>query len=398
MVTSYEHWLANKTSGWNYESGNITAFDEASGRYAYVGSDITRAYNSTLYDSQGQGGKVSQVTRQVVYLEDADALVVFDRVNSTSAAYKKKWVLHTPNKMLGGTEVVVRGSATDGIMTVDGATIPANTLTMTNGGGKLFLQTLLPASYTVNKVGGPNHRYYVENDGDDGDGYDGTNYSGGASEQPWYDNGDWRVEISPGTASNFDTFLNLLSPRSSVTASVDAGSVLLNNSVVTVMKVGGHVVGFGTTGQIARDFSYGLPGGGTFEHLLVDLVPGGLYSVTGGEGLQYVSAGDAGVLDFADSAGAAHSVAIARLFTPGIPGDADLDTVVDFDDYQTLERNFGTGTTWGQGDFNLDGNVDFSDYQILERNFGQQLLDAAAPEPGGLALLLVGGLVLRRRR
>jgi hypothetical protein len=59
-----------------------------------------------------------------------------------------------------------------------------------------------------------------------------------------------------------------------------------------------------------------------------------------------------------------------------LAGDADCDDDVDFADYQTLERNFGTGTTWQQGDFDADGDVDFTDYQMLERNFGKRLLAA----------------------
>ncbi len=395
-VTSYENWLANKTSGWNYESGDITAFQSADGQYAYVGSDITRAYNSTLYDSEGQGGKVSQVTRQMVYLEDADVLVVFDRVNSTNPAYKKKWLLHTPNKFVGGGEVVALGSATNGIIEVDGDTIPNHTMTMTNGGGKLFLQTLLPASYTVNKVGGTGYRYYVETDGNDADGYDGVNESAGYTEQSWHDYGDWRIEISPKTASNFDTFLNVLSPRSSTTASVESATVLLNGPLATVMQVGTHVVGFGTTGQIDQELSYGVASGGTTDHLIADLPPGEFYKIFGQSGYQFATASDEGVLSFLETGAGPHAVTLRSVLADPPPGDATRDGVVDGADYTVWADNYKLPGTWDEADFNADGTVDGADYTIWADNFTGGA--ASVPEPAAMGMLGLGALALLRRR
>lgn len=96
---------------------------------------------------------------------------------------------------------------------------------------------------------------------------------------------------------------------------------------------------------------------------------------------------------------------------PGLDGDANLDGYVDDADFQTLRRNFHTGTVWTEGDFNLDGIVNFTDFQILERNFGKNDFGIASesmtapalvgvPEPGvsmlaGAALI---GLTRRRRR
>ncbi|KPK84624.1 MAG: hypothetical protein AMJ81_05120 [Phycisphaerae bacterium SM23_33] len=393
-VSSYENWLANKTSGWNYESGEITAFDNVDGAYSYVASDITRAYNSTLYDCEGQGGKVSLVTRQLVYLQDADVLVVFDRVNATNAAYKKKWLLHTPNKFVGGTEVVAVGSASNGIIEVDGDTIPGDTLTMTNGGGKLFLQVLLPASYTVNKVGGLNYRYYVEDDGDDADGYDGTNYDD-YSEVSYHDYGDWRIEVSPKAASNFDTFLNVLSPRSSATSSVDPATVLLASPLATVMRVGGYVVGMGTAGLIDDDFGYTVPEGGTFRHLIVDLQPEGYYKLTGEAGYDVAAANEAGLALFTETAAAAHGVVITSVLC----ADANFDDVVDGLDYNAWSLHYlASGMNWGDGDFNFDTVVDGLDYNIWSLNYAPE--GAAVPEPAFAALLGLGLAVVawRRRR
>ena len=322
-VRSVEWWNDRKTSDYNYETGDITAFHNSDGDYTYIASDITRAYNSTLYDSQGQGGKVSLVTRQMVYLQDVDVLIVFDRVNSTDPNYKKKWLLHTPNKMIGGTEVVAVGASDNGIIEVDGDTIAGNTMTMTNGGGKLFLQTLLPASYTVNKVGGADYRYYVEDDGDDGDGYDGSNHQGEYVEQDYHDYGDWRVEISPEQPANFDTFLNVLSPRDAGVGAVQEASLVQNDALVTVMLLGDRVIVFGTQGVMSGGLTYDLAEGGDHSHLIVDLLAMQDYDVSLltdslSESVLHLTANDAGVLEFDALLAEPYRVTVTPVPEPGV--------------------------------------------------------------------------------
>lgn len=53
-------------------------------------------------------------------------------------------------------------------------------------------------------------------------------------------------------------------------------------------------------------------------------------------------------------------------------GDADLDGVVDTDDYDTWAANrFSGGTTWATGDFTCDGSTDGSDFNVWnEHKFG----------------------------
>ena len=55
---------------------------------------------------------------------------------------------------------------------------------------------------------------------------------------------------------------------------------------------------------------------------------------------------------------------------PKLPGDANEDGTVNFDDYLLLEADFGWTGSVIKTDFNCDGRVDFSDYLILEANFG----------------------------
>ena len=85
-----------------------------------------------------------------------------------------------------------------------------------------------------------------------------------------------------------------------------------------------------------------------------------------------------------------------------VPGDTNLDGVVDAADYITLKRNFGmaTGATWLQGDFNSDHQVNWPDLQIMISNFGNgaSTTPATNPEPATLSLLALGGLAMIRRR
>ncbi|MEL7237752.1 MAG: dockerin type I repeat-containing protein, partial [Planctomycetota bacterium] len=88
-----------------------------------------------------------------------------------------------------------------------------------------------------------------------------------------------------------------------------------------------------------------------------------------------------------------------------LPGDANGDGSVNLADFLILRTNFNGGFGGFQnGDFNSDGSIDLADFLILRNNFGNQA-DApplnyfAVPEPAtaGLALVLAGGLLTRRR-
>jgi hypothetical protein len=84
--------------------------------------------------------------------------------------------------------------------------------------------------------------------------------------------------------------------------------------------------------------------------------------------------------------------------TPMIPGDINLDGLVDVADYDIWAANVGaTNATWSQGDLNGDGLVDVADYDIWAANVGAT---SSAPEPATMSLLVLGGIgaMLRRRK
>jgi hypothetical protein len=97
-------------------------------------------------------------------------------------------------------------------------------------------------------------------------------------------------------------------------------------------------------------------------------------------------------------------------------GDTNLNGVVDFGDFQRLERGFNRpGGTWFTGDFNLDGLVNHADFLALYHNYGQSLAGPAAPvsaaemnalavfansvpEPAGMSALAIAGAAAMLRR
>jgi len=90
-----------------------------------------------------------------------------------------------------------------------------------------------------------------------------------------------------------------------------------------------------------------------------------------------------------------------------LPGDADLNGVVDTVDFNILASNFSqTGTTWTTADFSGDGTTDTIDFNLLASNFGHSrgagpaLGASLVPEPTSLLAgsVLAAGLLRRRPR
>ncbi|MGC4032247.1 MAG: PEP-CTERM sorting domain-containing protein [Tepidisphaeraceae bacterium] len=104
-----------------------------------------------------------------------------------------------------------------------------------------------------------------------------------------------------------------------------------------------------------------------------------------------------------------------------LPGDADLNGTVNFNDFLALQASFGNaGTSFQLGNFNGDANTDFNDFLALQSNFGQSVGGTAAtaataeefaalsafatahavPEPASVTLFVTatGGVILRRAR
>lgn len=94
--------------------------------------------------------------------------------------------------------------------------------------------------------------------------------------------------------------------------------------------------------------------------------------------------------------------------TNPLPGDVNLDQVVDFNDFAIFTNRFGEPGTWTDGDMDYDGVVQFTDFLILVNNYGveaeqEMVADpnaaAAIPEPASwlLAVLALCSLAKCRR-
>jgi hypothetical protein len=86
-----------------------------------------------------------------------------------------------------------------------------------------------------------------------------------------------------------------------------------------------------------------------------------------------------------------------------LPGDANLDGIVDSKDFSMLASYFGQSDTYlATGDFNGDGITNALDFNVLAANYGQTtpaaiVASAMAPEPASAAVALLAVLAGTRR-
>jgi hypothetical protein len=199
------------TSQRHLERADINAVSSVPGKLDYFAADITEAYNSTRFAESGSVAKVSRVTRQFVYLRSERAFVVFDRIDTTNPAFTPKFLLHSMSKPQAPAERLLTGNSPgDGILVTS-----ARTLRTADGRGALTHHILLPERARTLLIGGPNFGSYVEHDGDESNGFDGTNLqpTGGEDKPGPKPGGVWRVEVSPASPGTSHHFLNVLVPR-----------------------------------------------------------------------------------------------------------------------------------------------------------------------------------------
>jgi len=198
-VTDPEQWLAGRDL---YDIADILAFEDR-GAYLYVAGDCTRAYS---------GDKMESFTRQIVFLRP-DTFVIFDRVSSRNADFKKTWLLQAMK-------------------------VPAQTdkhLVITNGKGRLFVQTLLPERPQVRLVSGPELYSYGGRD------YPTSRDTGPAPE--------CRIEISPSEPNVCDYFLHVLTAAGSDVDSVEEASLVrLGRAQDIAVSVGPATITFAVPG------------------------------------------------------------------------------------------------------------------------------------------------------
>ena len=172
--------------------------------YTYTMGDATKAYSAH---------KLELFQRHFVYLRrhsyDHPVILVYDRVVSKNASFKKTYLLHSIGKPVVNDRMV-RIEVSDGVD-------PAKT-------GRLHNQVILPADATIRAIGGieNDQEFYVA---DDGTGKPHNYREEFAAKFPeeaavkaidrekgmFREIGAWRVEVSPKAERLDDRFLNVLS-------------------------------------------------------------------------------------------------------------------------------------------------------------------------------------------
>jgi heparin/heparan-sulfate lyase len=171
-----------------FERSDLLAY-ELTDQYTYAAGDATKAYAKS---------KVREFTRAFLHLRP-DLFVVFDRVESTNPAFKKRWLLHSVNE----------------------AEVSGPTFTVSNGPGRLWGKTLLPREVTYENIGGPGKEFWV----------DGKNWPPQKAVRD--DTGRWRLEVSPAKPATQDYFLHVLYACSSSSTTYPSADVAETEAQVT---------------------------------------------------------------------------------------------------------------------------------------------------------------------
>lgn len=205
-IKSVADWRENLYAGQHLAAGKTEAYEHKADAYTYIASDLTAAYNNPRHDEGGAGGKVERVRRSLVYVRELDQLVVYDRVQTTDAAFVPKWLLHTASKPSASGLKVLKGQSDNGILET-----AATSWQVENAEAPMRVQTLLPKAARTLLIGGKDYRYYVDIDGDAAT-LDGQNMDDGEHRAKWFEQAGWRLEVAAAMPSQSQRFLHVLSP------------------------------------------------------------------------------------------------------------------------------------------------------------------------------------------
>lgn len=249
--------------------------DPITPEYSYIKGDITAAYTS----------KVENFDRGFVFLNlmnttNPAALIVFDKVASSDASFKKTWLLH------GLYEPQFTGNTTVFRNDVNGYN------------GKLTVDTLLPKAdnTTITKNGGVN-QFWVN----------GINYPGTATinQTKTNESDGWRIEVSPKTASKEDYFLNVLQVGTSNPDTPALPATLIESDTLVGVSIADRVVMYAksdsrTNQPVSFTFA-GTPG----KKILVEGLKEGIWRISNGATVigNATASADGGVVYFTGDAG-----------------------------------------------------------------------------------------------
>ncbi|WP_198343294.1 hypothetical protein [Oleiphilus messinensis] len=195
-ITSVAHWRENQETGWHLKAGHLISKSDQAGVQRYQ-LDLTAAYDSIMFDSQGSGGKVRKVLRDISYLKGQDIVIIRDRVWPVESEYRVTAVFHTLAKPM--SEIVAPHGLT---MKIRG-----------DGGVLARVDYWSNVALSLDLIGGEKGRYWVVDDNT----MEGKNYDGGSKQKSWFDNPEWRTELSgyPAASGSFEllTVVQLHAPE-----------------------------------------------------------------------------------------------------------------------------------------------------------------------------------------
>lgn len=233
-----------------YTTGQVLAHgiggDYMAPEYSYLSGDITKAYSD----------KVKEVKRSFVFLNLKSekvpaAMVVFDKVVSKNAEFKKHWLLHSIEEPQVSENGIVIKRTKDG------------------DSGMLSNTVLLPAKENLDMqvIGGKGKEFWVN----------GTNYANAPQAgrpDPRNERGEWRVEVSPSAPANEDYFLNVIQVADNNCNELHKASLLKGENLVGAV-IADRIVTFSKDGeQINGKAEMDVQGNGTFKFVMTDMKPG----------------------------------------------------------------------------------------------------------------------------
>jgi hypothetical protein len=122
---------------------------------------------------------------------------------------------------------------------------PADSAVIRNGRGRLDLTRILPEGASLRLVGGPGYEYWVPDDTDPLR-LRGENLAEGAERKPWFDLGQWRIEIQAPPGRLNDRFLVILSPSLGRDRSGEVQGFALSAGAGDALATDGSVILFPT--------------------------------------------------------------------------------------------------------------------------------------------------------
>ncbi len=261
-IQSVDDWYLKRTSGKVLAGGEIKAFENKKD-FTFINSDLTKAYNSTWFDENNDGGKVQLAHRSLLYLRDEDTLFIYDEVKPTDPSYRVKSLLHMVNMPTVKGATLVKGKEHNGIYKSN-----ENTFTLENGIGRL-VGTVFHQGY-LQLIGGYDYKFYVEVDGDDST-LDGYNFEGGLSEKKYNQAASWRLELVSDKADEHRT-LTILQPslhvykkEKPIEKLIEGGvAVKLNNKLIALTN-GKKLIRISDLQEVEKILIVGLKNNVTYQ-------------------------------------------------------------------------------------------------------------------------------------